>query len=75
MSDEVTFPEEKDTELMTLDAPWGREVTLTKIDHESGLRMMRIRIKEGRRRFTILDIDERTAEAWGKAMLDWIKNP
>lgn len=73
MSDPIDFPEEAHNELTTLAAPWGREVTLSAIDHESGLRMMRIRIKEGRRRFTIIDIDEATARAWGTVMLDWAK--
>lgn len=59
------------TPIVTLAAPWSREVTLSAVDHESGLKLMRVRIKEGRTRFTILDLDAPTAKAWGQAMLDW----
>lgn len=65
--------EEKIATLETIAAPWGREVTLQSVDHDSGLKMMRVRIREGRARFTILDIDARTASAWGQAMQDWAK--
>lgn len=51
-------------------APYRREVLLQDVRHESGLRLLRIRIREGRR-FTILDIDGPTAEAWGRRMLAW----
>lgn len=66
-----TFAEEIITELATIQAPWHREVTLSSVDHESGLKMLRVRIKEGRARFTILDLDAATATQWGQAMLDW----
>ena len=51
-------------------APYGREVTLQSVEHESGLRMLRIRIREGHR-FTILDIDEDTATHWASVMSTW----
>ncbi|MGE5545901.1 MAG: DUF6967 family protein [Solirubrobacterales bacterium] len=65
------FAEENVTPLATLNAPWSREVSLSAVDHESGLRMLRVRIKEGRARFTILDLDPPTARAWAEAMLEW----
>ncbi|MEW5727801.1 MAG: hypothetical protein AB1918_08255 [Pseudomonadota bacterium] len=71
MSDELKFPEENVTQLAVLNAPWSREITLSAVDHESGLKMLKVRIKEGRARFTILDIDPPTARAWAQAMLDW----
>jgi len=58
------------SELDRFDAPWNRQVTLQDVRHESGLRMLRIRIKEGTR-FTVMDIDEDTAARWGKAMSGW----
>jgi len=58
------------TPLDTFPAPWNREVTLQAVVHESGLRMLRIRIREGKR-FTVMDIDEDTASRWGRAMTDW----
>ncbi len=62
--------EETVSELDRFDAPWHRQVTLQDVRHESGLRMLRIRIKEGTR-FTVMDIDEATAAHWGKAMTGW----
>ncbi len=54
------------------DAPYRREVVLQDVVHESGMRMLRIRIREGRR-FTILDIDAPTAEAWADMMTKWAR--
>lgn len=62
--------EETVSELDRFDAPWHKQVTLQDVRHESGLRMLRIRIKEGTR-FTVMDIDEDTAARWGKAMSNW----
>ncbi len=62
-----------DEVVKTLDkfaAPYGRDVTLESVEHESGLRMLRIRIREGRR-FTVMDIDGDTARRWGSAMSNW----
>lgn len=70
-TEDPKFAEETITPLAEIQAPWSREVSLSAIDHESGLRMLRVRIKEGRARFTILDLDARTAREWGQAMLDW----
>jgi hypothetical protein len=35
--------------------------------------MLRTRIRE-RQRFTVFDIDPVTAEAWGRALLDWAQS-
>jgi hypothetical protein len=70
-TDTPAFPEEKVTTLATIAAPWGREVMLQSVDHESGLRMLRVRIREGRARFTVLDLDATTARAWAAAMGEW----
>ena len=67
----TAFPEEKITPLTTLQAPWGREVTLQAVEHDSGLKMLRVRIKEGRSRFTIFDLDAPTAAAWAEVMARW----
>lgn len=71
MTDDVTHPEETVTTLATLAAPWSREVTLQAVEHDSGLRMLRVRIKEGRARFTILDLDATTATEWARVMREW----
>lgn len=71
MTDEIRHPEESVSPLATLAAPWGREVTLQAVRHDSGLELLRVRIKEGKARFTILDLDAATARTWGAAMLAW----
>jgi len=62
--------EETVTPLDDFPAPWNKHVTLQSVQHDSGLRMLRIRIKEGAR-FTVMDIDEETAVRWGAAMAGW----
>jgi hypothetical protein len=57
-------------DLAKFKAPFGQEITLQNIMHESGLQMMRIRLKEGSR-FTIIDIDQKTAVKWGKVFESW----
>lgn len=58
------------TPLDDFDAPYGRKVKLETVDYESGLRMLRLHIREGRR-FTVLEVDETTARRWGAAMCSW----
>ena len=58
------------TALTKLAAPYGREVMFENVEHESNMRMLRIRIREGRR-FTIMDIDEETALRWSTIMTAW----
>ena len=58
------------TRIATIEAPYRREVWLDEVQFESGMRLLRMTIKEGRR-FTQLDLDEETAVKWGQAMLDW----
>ncbi len=64
MSDETV------TTLTEIDAPYGRKIVLESVQHTSDLRMLRIRIREGRR-FTVLDIDQDTATRWSTAMRAW----
>lgn len=56
--------------LATIVAPYRREVWLDDVQFASGMRLLRVTIKEGRR-FTQLDLDDATADKWGKAMLYW----
>ena len=64
--------EERVTPLDSFAAPWNKDVVLQAVVHDSGLRMLRIRIKEGKR-FTVMDIDEDTAARWGRTMTDWAR--
>lgn len=58
------------TDIERIDAPYRRQILLQHVAHESGLKLMRLRIREGSR-FTILDIDAPTARTWGEQMLAW----
>lgn len=60
------------TPLTQLRSPLGKqEIELQQVDFEAGgMSLLRTRIREGSR-FTIFDIDPLTAEAWGRALLDW----
>ncbi len=61
--------EEKER-LETLIAPFGREVRLDEVRFESGLKLLRVTIREGKR-ITQLDVDAQTALAWAKVMKLW----
>lgn len=58
------------TPLLTLAAPYRREVRLDHVDFDSGMKMLRVVVREGHR-ITQLDLDPETARAWGAAMVDW----
>jgi len=62
--------EEVKERLETLSAPFGREVRLDEVRFESGMRLLRVTIREGRR-ITVLDVDPKTALAWAKVMKLW----
>ena len=64
--------EEKLTRIERFSAPYGREITLDNVAHESGMRLLRITVREGRR-FTIFDLDAETAAHWGSALTLWSK--
>jgi len=57
-------------ELERLKAPYGRQVKFDQVTFDSGMRLMRITIREGSR-FTILDVDAATARRWAGAMAAW----
>ena len=61
---------EKVTRLERFQAPYGREVTLDDVVHESGMKMLRLTIREGRR-FTIFDLDAQTAAHFGAGLAKW----
>ncbi len=56
--------------LETLSAPYGRQVQLDDVRFESGMRLLRMTIREGMR-ITVLDIDAPTALALAKTMTEW----
>lgn len=58
------------TRIDTIAAPYGREIWLTEADFESGMRLLRVTIREGGR-YTIVELDPATAARWGDAMKAW----
>jgi hypothetical protein len=58
------------TRLDEFSAPYGKQVKLENVAYENGMRVLRIHIREGNR-FTVMDVDEKTASHWGRAMTDW----
>ncbi len=53
-------------------SPFKQEIELQKVDHAAGFTTLRIRIREGKR-FTVFDIDARTAALWGDALADFAR--
>ena len=60
-------------DLELINAPWGKEITIGEATYEGGFKMLRIRIKEGKSRFTDLELDFVTAAKLGGAVADWAK--
>jgi hypothetical protein len=65
----------KITELSKIQVPLGgQQIELQQIDHaEDGMSLLRVRIREGKR-FTIFDIDPKTAAQWSAVMQQWSDN-
>ncbi|WP_051340699.1 DUF6967 family protein [Azospirillum halopraeferens] len=42
----------------TVALPWGKEMLIQEVVYDTGLRLLRLRIREGRR-FTVVDLDAR----------------
>ncbi|MFC1673556.1 DUF6967 family protein [Pseudomonadota bacterium] len=61
------------TELEVVNAPWGKELTVSEATYEGGFKMLHIRIKEGKR-FTDLELDAETAEHMAEMIGGWAKN-
>ena len=64
---------EKKTRIAAVEAPYRREIWLDDVEFESGMRLLRVTIKEGSR-FTQLDLDSDTATRWAQIMQDWARN-
>ena len=64
MTDEVR------TRLSTITAPYGRQIRLEDVRFESGMRLLRVIIREGNR-ITVFEIDADTAVQWARSMQQW----
>ena len=58
------------TRLKTIAAPYGREVRLDGVAYASGMKLLRVTIREGGR-YTVLEIDAATAMEWADEMRRW----
>jgi uncharacterized protein DUF6967 len=57
------------TDIAEIELPFGRRARLREIRHESGLRMIRLILREGRR-ITQVDMDEASAAKLGQALAE-----
>lgn len=60
--------DEKQTDLGEFELPFGRRARLKSVEFESGLRMVRLILREGRR-ITQVDLDEPSARQLGNALV------
>ena len=60
------------TRITTFAAPYGREVRLDDVAYPSGMRLLRLTIREGAR-YTVMEIDAATAVEWADEMRRWAK--
>lgn len=72
-TDPVTLQDGGSTveDLTVIQAPWGKELTLKAATYDSGLRTVRLRIREGRARFTDLELDDATVERLLEVLGAW----
>ena len=64
--------DETKTPITNIVAPYGRKIRLEDVRFESGMRLMRVTIREGYR-ITTFDIDVETATEWARVMQGWAK--
>lgn len=65
--------DEERTKLATITAPYGRHIRLEEVRFDSGMRLLRVTIREGLR-ITVFDVDGETAIAWADAMRRWAES-
>lgn len=58
------------TRIDKFSAPYGKEVTIENVTYENDMRILRVHIREGNR-FTVMDLDAKTASNWATAMKTW----
>ena len=61
--------DEQITDLCQLDLPFRRIAMLREVKYESGMRMLRLVLREGRR-ITQIDLDTEAAVALGEALIE-----
>ncbi len=61
------------TRIVAIAAPYGREIRLDDVAYASGMRLLRVTIREGAR-YTMLELDRATALEWADEMRKWAEN-
>lgn len=61
------------TDLEIINAPWNKTVTLQEVAYEGGMKMLRLRIKEGKR-FTDLELDIETLRHLNSSISNWLSS-
>ena len=61
------------TWLKAIAAPYGREIRLDDVAYESGLKMLRVTIREGARYTILEELDSAAALEWADEMRKWAK--
>lgn len=59
-------------ELEVLQAPWAKTIELADVEFDGGFKMIRLRIREGKR-ITDLELDFETAGALSEKLAAWAK--
>ncbi len=59
------------SDIETLDAPWGKELKVSEVDYDGGVKLLRLRIRENKR-FTDLDLDPGTAGHLARVFQAWV---
>lgn len=54
----------------SIEAPFGEEIEIRQILHESGAPLLRVLIRDGGR-YTKIELDPATAHRWGRVMTQW----
>ena len=62
--------DEKITEIRKMEAPYGNDIVLQDVAYDNGMRVLRVRIREGHR-FTILDMDNNIATQLADDLSNW----
>lgn len=61
---------EQVTKTTDIALPYGKEARFEEFEYENGFKMLRIRLKEGKR-FTTLELDLQTGKQWLEVMQAW----
>ena len=61
------------SDIEEINAPWNKLVTIQEATYEGGFKMVRLRIKEGKR-FTDLELDSETAANLAELLRKWAED-